>query len=94
MNFWWLIDLWQLKLLKSLLLWNFNWILFEIVQEEQPYDWNHPKDDNHMKKYAKLHIVKDVMVVFGEAFSIHPSVRPIIHPWMASYMEENLGRNK
>jgi hypothetical protein len=47
-----------------------------------------------MKKYAKLHIVKDVMVVFGEAFSIHPSVRPIIHPWMASYMEENLGRNK
>jgi hypothetical protein len=24
----------------------------------------------------------------------HPSIRPIIHPWMASYREENPGRNK
>jgi hypothetical protein len=39
-----------------------------------------------------LHIVKDVVVVFREAF--HPSIRPIIHPWMTSYREENLGRNK
>jgi hypothetical protein len=30
-----------------------------------------------------LHIVKDVMVVFRDDFSIHPSIRPIIHPWMA-----------
>jgi hypothetical protein len=28
------------------------------------------------------HIVKDVMVIFGEAFSIHPSVRPSCHPSM------------
>jgi hypothetical protein len=34
----------------------------------------------------KLHIVKDVVVVFSEAFSIHP--------WMASYREENPDRNK
>jgi hypothetical protein len=26
-----------------------------------------------------LHIVKDVVVVFREAF--HPSIRPVIHPW-------------
>jgi hypothetical protein len=32
-----------------------------------------------------LHIVKDVVVVFSEAFSIHPSIRPVSHPWMASY---------
>ncbi len=39
-------------------------------------------------------IIKDVVVVFREAFSIHPSIRPIIHPWMASYKEENTGKNK
>ncbi len=41
--------------------------------------------------YIILHIVKDVVVVFREAF--HPSIRPVIHPWMASYREENPGRN-
>ncbi len=29
-----------------------------------------------------LHIIKDVMVVFHEAF--HPSICLVIHPWMAS----------
>jgi hypothetical protein len=51
---------------------------------------------------GKLHIVKDIMVLFCEVFScdpsihpsIHPSICPVIHPWMASYREENLGRNK
>jgi hypothetical protein len=47
---------------------------------------------------SKLHIVKDVVVIFREAFShdlsIHPSIHPVIHPWMASYREENPGRNK
>jgi hypothetical protein len=38
-----------------------------------------------------LHIIKDV-VDENEAF--HPSIRPVIHPWMASYKEENSGRNK
>jgi hypothetical protein len=37
-----------------------------------------------------LHIVKDVVVIFRAAFSI----RPVIHPWMASYREENPDRNK
>jgi hypothetical protein len=32
--------------------------------------------------FGLLHILKDVVVVFREAF--HPSVRPVIHPWMAS----------
>jgi hypothetical protein len=41
-----------------------------------------------------LHIVKDVVVVFRETFSIHPSIRPVIHPWMASYREKNPNRNK
>jgi hypothetical protein len=41
-----------------------------------------------------LHIVKDIVVVFREAFSIYPSVRPVIHPWMASYREENPDKNK
>jgi hypothetical protein len=35
-----------------------------------------------------LEIVKDVVVVFREAF--HPSICPVIHPWMTSYP----GRNK
>ncbi len=43
------------------------------------------------------HIVKEVVVV--KLFpSIHqsclPSIHPVIHPWMASYREENPGRNK
>jgi hypothetical protein len=36
-----------------------------------------------------LHIVKDIVVIFREAFS---SRDPSIHPWMASYREENHGR--
>jgi hypothetical protein len=32
-------------------------------------------------KYSTLHIVKDVVVVFGEAFSIHPSIPSSIHGW-------------
>jgi hypothetical protein len=36
-----------------------------------------------------LHIVKDVMVV-----KLFPSIHPVIRPWMASYREENPGRNK
>jgi hypothetical protein len=35
---------------------------------------------------------KDVVVIFCEAF--HSSIRLVIHPWMASYKEENPGRNK
>jgi hypothetical protein len=38
---------------------------------------------------GELHIVKDVVVV-----KLFPSIRPVIHPWMASYREENPGRNK
>jgi hypothetical protein len=34
-------------------------------------------------------IVKDVVVVFREAFSSCPSIRLVIHPWMTSYREEN-----
>jgi hypothetical protein len=37
-----------------------------------------------------LHIVKDVMVVFREAFFIHPSICPIIHPRRASYKKKTL----
>jgi hypothetical protein len=33
-------------------------------------------------------------VVDEMKLSIHPSICPIIHPWMASYREENHGRNK
>jgi hypothetical protein len=60
------------------------------------------KDKLGMRNFMKttsmlhsLHIVKDVMVVFREAFSHdpsihpHPSVRPIIRPWMASYRGKN-----
>jgi hypothetical protein len=48
-----------------------------------------------MYMVKSLHIVMDVMVVFHEAFpSIHPSLRLIIHPWMASYKEENPGKKK
>jgi hypothetical protein len=36
-----------------------------------------------------LHIVKGVVVV-----KLFPSIRRFIHPWMASYREENPGRNK
>jgi hypothetical protein len=35
--------------------------------------------------HTTLHIVKDVVVV---------KLFPSIHPWMASYREENPGRNK
>jgi hypothetical protein len=38
----------------------------------------------------QLHIVKDIVV----KLSIHPYISPVIYPWMASYREENLGRNK
>jgi hypothetical protein len=41
---------------------------------------------------SSLRVLKDVVVVFREAF--HPSIRPVIHPWMASYREKNSGRNK
>jgi hypothetical protein len=41
-----------------------------------------------------LHILKDVVVVFREAFFImwlvHPSILLIIHPWMASYRKKIL----
>jgi hypothetical protein len=41
-----------------------------------------------------LHIVKDVVVVFCEAFFItwpvHPSIHLILHPWMALYSEKTL----
>jgi hypothetical protein len=40
-------------------------------------------------KAVLLHIVKDVVVV-----KLFPSIRPVIHPWMASYREEIPGRNK
>jgi hypothetical protein len=43
-------------------------------------------------KCMELHIVKDVMVVFREAF--HPSIRLVIHPWMASYRERNIAKKK
>ncbi len=43
-------------------------------------------------EFPPLHIVKDV--VDEMKFSIHPSICPVIHPWMASYREENPGRNK
>ncbi len=34
---------------------------------------------------ALLHIVKDVVVIFREAFHpFVPSIHPVIHPWMAS----------
>jgi hypothetical protein len=50
------------------------------------------------KSITTLHIVKDVVIIFHEVFSrdpfIHSSIRPVIHPWMASYKEENLSRNK
>jgi hypothetical protein len=56
-------------------------------------------DDHHrMKDFKTLHIVKDIVVIFRKAFSrdlsIHPSICLVIHPWMASYREENPGRNK
>ncbi len=41
-----------------------------------------------------LHIVKGVVVIFREVFSIRLIIHPVIHPWMASYKEENLGINK
>jgi hypothetical protein len=41
---------------------------------------------DHHQYIISLHIVKDVVVVFSEAF--------FIYPWMASYREENPGRNK
>jgi hypothetical protein len=40
------------------------------------------------RREATLHILKDV--VDEMKLSIHP----VIHPWMASYKEENPGRNK
>jgi len=47
---------------------------------------------------GKSYIVKDVMFAFCEAFSrdpsIHPSISLVIHPWMASYKEENPSENK
>jgi hypothetical protein len=36
-----------------------------------------------------LHIVKDVVVM-----KLFPSIRLVIHPWMASYREENPGINE
>jgi hypothetical protein len=39
-------------------------------------------------------IMKDVVIVFRETFFIHPIICLAIHPWMASYKEENPDRNK
>jgi hypothetical protein len=43
-------------------------------------------------RVSSLHTVKDVVVVKFFPFihpSHHPSIRSVIHPWMASYREEN-----
>jgi hypothetical protein len=44
-------------------------------------------------EWVLLHIVKDIMVVFSEAFFIHPSIHSSRHPSMDG-REENPDRNK
>jgi hypothetical protein len=56
--------------------------------------WEHDKEKKKKKERTslvvhnnvkpKLHIVKDVVVIFREAFSIHPFVPSSIHVWYIS----------
>jgi hypothetical protein len=48
-----------------------------------------PNSHLNLVLHRKLHIVKDVVVV-----KLFSSIRPVIHPWMVSYREENPGINK
>jgi hypothetical protein len=53
------------------------------------HSWMDEVHNHYFQNQQLLHIVKDVVVA-----KLFPSIRPVIHPWMASYREENPSRNK
>jgi hypothetical protein len=57
---------------KWLLLWNMRWLKFYIQPIYKNFIW-----DFFHNVELKLHILKDVVVLFCETF--HPSIRPVIH---------------